>query len=813
MGTHIHQFSAAMAAHGITPPDVIEDDGELRRFSTNGKPFNKDGWYVLHGDGVAAGAYGCWRMGLTNTWCKKSSTDMTPAERDAHHERVRTMRAHRDAMQAQRQHDARQEADALFAQARRAMATHPVLKRKGIQAHGVYEIDEKIVIPLRDTTGVLHSYQTIFPNGDKRFQPGGRITGCYYSIGQLDSAVVVCEGFSTGASIHECTAHAVAVAFSAGNVMAVALALRSKYPQLKIILAADDDYLTDGNPGLAKATAGARAVKGLLAVPAFSAGRLDKATDFNDLHQLEGAQAVRQCFESATEPVSSDAQDLDNAADADAWLEPMPLPDSLPSVAPLDMELLPYGLRAWVADIAMRMQCPVDFTAVGAVVALSSLIGARAVVKPKAHDDWAVVPNLWGVIVGRPGVLKSPALNEVLKPLHELEKVEREQWGESRAAWEHDCKVAGLIDMAKERDAKKIATKNPEEVSALLQPTDIPTEPTMRRYVVNDASVEKLGDLMVTNEWGVLVYRDEIHSLLCSMDKQGQEGARGFYLTGYDGNQSYAVDRIGRGESFIPRVCLAMLGGIQPGKLESYVREAVAGGAGDDGLLQRFGLMVWPDVDPKYTYIDRAPDMLARKAAWDVFDRLNQLQPASNDKAVEWHFSPEAQLLFEEWLVPFENEIRSDKLHPALVSHLSKYRKLIPALALIFALVDTPESGGVIHENELIRALAWGDYLRGHAERVYTAAVMPETAGAATLLAKIRTGKLIDADGVLLDSFTPRQVAVKHWAGLTAVDPVRQAADLLVDYGWLRKEGANVTGRRNSDRYLVHPELLAGSLR
>lgn len=147
------------------------------------------------------------------------------------------------------------------------------------------------------------------------------------------------------------------------------------------------------------------------------------------------------------------------------------------------------------------------------------------------------------------------------------------------------------------------------------------------------------------------------------------------------------------------------------------------------------------------------------------------------------------------------------------MSHLSKYRKLIPALALIFALVDTPESGGVIHENELIRALAWGEYLRSHAERVYAAAVMPETAGAATLLAKIRTGKLIDADGVLLDSFTPRQVAVKHWAGLTAVDPVRQAADLLVDYGWLRKEGANVTGRRKSDLYLVHPELLAGSLR
>jgi len=100
-----------------------------------------------------------------------------------------------------------------------------------------------------------------------------------------------------------------------------------------------------------------------------------------------------------------------------AWPDPAPLPDTLPPVVPFDPALLPEALRGWVADIAHRMQCPHDFMAVGAVVALSGLIGARAVVKPKTKDDWAVVPNLWGAIVGRPGVMKSPALSEVLKPL------------------------------------------------------------------------------------------------------------------------------------------------------------------------------------------------------------------------------------------------------------------------------------------------------------------------------------------------------------------------------------------------------------
>jgi putative DNA primase/helicase len=240
----------------------------------------------------------------------------------------------------------------------------------------------------------------------------------------------------------------------------------------------------------------------------------------------------------------------------------------------------------------------------------------------------------------------------------------------------------------------------------------------------------------------------------------------------------------------------------------------VAGGAGDDGLLQRFGLAVWPDVNREFKYVDRWPDTPAKQAAWAVFERLNQLQPATENEPQEWRFSPEAQALFVEWLEPFETEIRGEELHPALVSHLSKYRKLIPALALIFALVDTPDSGGVIHAGELIRALAWGDYLRSHAERIYAAAVIPETEAAKQLMDKIKAGKLCDGDGVLLDAFTPRQVAVKHWAGLGTPDAVRKAADLLTDYGWLAREATptGAKGGRPSDRYLVHPVLIGGPI-
>lgn len=812
MSDPTEQFRAAILSAGLPPPDAIVADGHLRRFSTNGKAKDDSGWYVLHLDGTPAGAFGCWRSGVESTWCAKAGHTMTVREREAHRQRVKAMQAQREVEQAQGHQQAGEVAALIWKRATPA-TEHEYLSIKGVNPHGIKYDGHHLLIPMRDTSGRLHSLQTIAPDGSKRFQPGGRVKGCYHAIGMPDGVLIVCEGYATGASLREVTGYAVAVAFNAGNLLPVAKALRVKYPALKIVFAADDDAGTPGNPGLTKAIEAARAVDGYLARPDFGGECPSGATDFNDLHQLVSADAVRACIEAAAQVACKPTapQQLDSAA-MPTWPDPVPLPDALPSVQAFDADLLPEALRGWLADIADRMQCPPDFPAVGAVVALSSLIGARAVVSPKTRDDWRVVPNLWGLIVGRPGVMKSPALSEVLKPLHRLESNEREQWKSAHEAWQLDCQVADMAAEANAKQARGLAIKDPTKARALLAPVDTPPEPLARRYVVNDATVEKLGELLTVNQWGVLVYRDELHGLLCSMDRQGQEGARGFYLTGYDGNQGHAVDRIGRGESYIPRVCLAMLGGMQPGKLQSYVREAVAGGAGDDGLLQRFGLAVWPDVNREFVFVDRWPDNSAKQAAWAVFERLDHLQPASDNTPQEWRFTPDAQALFEEWLIPFENEIRGEELHPALVSHLSKYRKLIPALALIFALVDTPDSGGMINRTELIRAVAWGEYLRSHAERIYAAAVIPETASAKQLLDKIKAGKVCDGDGVILEAFTPRLVAVKHWAGLSTPDAVRKAADLLADYGWLARElvPSGPSGGRPTERYQIHPALLKG---
>jgi putative DNA primase/helicase len=809
MSNPLEHFRLAIAAAGLEPPDNIQADGVLHRFSPTGKRGDDAGWYVAHDDGVAAGVFGCWRSGLQENWCAKSDQQMTQTERDNHRRRVHAMKQQREAETQQRQQQAGDEVAATWKNATPATA-HPYLDTKGVQAHGLRVLDGRLLVPIRDTAGALHSLQTIDVSGEKRFHFGGRVRGCYLAIGKPDDTIVVCEGYATGATIHEATGHAVAVAFNAGNLQAVAEALRARRPAIKIIVAGDDDWQTAGNPGVTKATAAALSVGGLLALPTFPADRHDKDTDFNDQHKLAGLDAVRRDVAGAVSVCLADT--LPAPAIGEDWPDPTPLPDALPPVMPFDPALLPVALRGWIMDISHRMQCPPDFSAVAALTALSSLIGARAVVKPKSRDDWAVVPNLWALAVGRPGVMKSPAIDEAIRPLSRLEAAERERWQAAMKEHELDVTVAKLAAETNEKEARKLAAKDKAAARALLQADAELDEPLQRRYIVNDSTVEKLGEILAVNPWGTLAYRDELYGLLTSLDRPGQEGSRSFYLSGYDGNKSHTFDRIIRGQTHISRVCIAMLGGIQPGRVQEYVRGAVAGGAADDGLLQRFGLAVWPDVDTEFLYVDDWPDGAAKETAWSVFDRLAQLQPASDDEPVVWRFSEDAQPIFAEWYTESRAELKRGELHPALESHLSKYAKLIPALALIFALVDTPEANGVIHEAELIRALAWGDYLRSHAERLYSAAVTPEAGAAPILLTKLKLGKLLDADGVIADTFTPRQIAVKSWAGLGSPDAVRRAADLLVEFDWLRREtvrSGDEHGRgRPSDRYIVNPAAL-----
>ncbi len=799
-------FRKAMLDSGLPAPEYVVADGVQHRYSTNGKGIDKAGVYCLYlNTRVPFGWFKDYRTGLYQEWKpEKVLQSLSESEVRLHQIECQQLRDKRDQEDAQRRALAATQAQELFfgAIALSEVAEHPYLIKKSVKAYGIrLAADGRLVIPLGDGEKIT-TLQYIDASGAKQFLTGGRKRGSYHLMGEPNGLVCIAEGYATGATIHELTGYPVVVAFDAGNLESVAQSIRTQYPDAQIIVCADDDWKTHANPGKSAAFKAAQLVGGTILCPLFDESRLDGDTDFNDMARLFGSQAVKDIF--TLQPLKT------------SWPDPEALPNDLPPVMPFRLDLLLGSLRSWIADIANRMQCPIDFPAVGAIVAISSLIGARAVIQPKSKDDWKVTPNLWGCIVGRPGIKKSPALNESTGPLKQLEREERKAYEEDLKAWEIDSQIIEMQKADREMKAKKSIRTNTDLDAArqLLFSSEELEPPPQRRFMVNDATVEKLGEILVDNPWGVLSYRDELYGLLTSMDKQGQEGSRAFYLQGYDGNQSYTFDRIMRGTTSVARVCMAMIGGIQPGKLQEYIRGAVAGGGSDDGLLQRFGMTVWPDVADRFEYVDEYPDRSAKEEAWAVFERMSKLQSSSVDEPIVWKFTPQASEIFINWYIPFEQELRDGQLHPAMISHLSKYGKLVPALALIFALIDTPDADHQVGKAELLRAIEWSKYLRTHAERMYQAAIVPETAGAKTLLQKIQTGKLVDVDGVILERFTSSQVARKSWMGLGTAESVKKAADLLAEYGYLRHHSIPSSDPRGRGRpgevYLIHPELVAG---
>lgn len=522
-----------------------------------------------------------------------------------------------------------------------------------------------------------------------------------------------------------------------------------------------------------------------------------KNLDLADVHLLEGAESVRACIEAA-QPALTD------------WPDPKPIPSTLLPVDPFDSALLPGALREWVMDIADRMQCPPDFPAIGAMVALSSVIGRKAGIKPKRKDDWLVIPNLWGAVVGRPGVMKSPALSEVLKPLDRMAKTAQDEYQNAKRGFDAAKELQEIFCGVKKAKARELAKdgKKDAALKELKSDDEIGSPPVLRRYKVTDATVEALGEILIDNPLGTLAYRDELNGLLRSLDKEGQEGARAFYLQGYDGNQSYTFDRIQRGKhNHIPAVCIAMLGGIQPGKLQSYIRDAVNGGAGDDGLLQRFSLMVWPDIAGEWINVDRWPDTAAKQQAFELFNRLDALQPITDSEIgekipVEYRFTDQAQTLFDEWRQEIESRLRTGEHHPAFESHLSKYRKLVPAIALVCALAEGEME---VSASSLSRALAWAEYLESHAARVYAAGTSLETDSATALLKKIKAKKV---EG----EFKAQDVYLKGWAHLNSPEAVRPALRMLCDLDCLKREDrpSGITGGRPSTTYSINPKLFCG---
>jgi Protein of unknown function (DUF3987) len=329
-------------------------------------------------------------------------------------------------------------------------------------------------------------------------------------------------------------------------------------------------------------------------------------------------------------------------------------------------------------------------------------------------------------------------------------------------------------------------------------------------YSTNDTTYEKLGEILAQNPNGVLAHRDELVSLLRTLDREEYAAARGFFLTAWGGKERYTFDRIGRGRVHIEGACLSIIGSTQPGRLAEYIRRAVTGTSGDDGMIQRFGLLVWPDQSPAWEHVDRYPLSEAREQAWKIFETFDGLIPG----AVGAHpiseyggipvlrLDAEAQDLFLEWRKAHERQLWSpdSEMTPALESHFAKYRKLVPSLALINHLADVGH--GAVGGEAMARALGLATYLETHARRAYGAGPEAETAAAKAILSHIRKGDLTDG-------FTAREIHQHKWSNLSDRGQVQAGLDLLCDLDWLRAvDKKHIGAGRPTAHYRVNPRAL-----
>jgi putative DNA primase/helicase len=334
----LHQLQAA----GLLVDQLII--GTRQRCKVDGDR-EKRGWYHLHelplqaGGSIIVGSFGVWRgndNGATKVALKRGQT-LSDDQAAALKERIAADRKAADAQRKREIERAAARAQAMW-QRLSPSGDSEYLQRKGVAPHGVRFADSgAMVLPLLDAHGKVFGLQAIYPRGhekvkrlgrDKDFWPVGLAKqGHFFLIGSPASAGVCMlgEGYATCASAHEATGLPVAVGFDAGNLVHVASALRGRWPQLRILVLADDDYLGKcracgqltltanpicshcgaehgaGNAGVSAAQATSLADRTSWLAPRFAAPQpLDKkgGTDWNDLHLAEGLHVVRSQLEA-----------------------------------------------------------------------------------------------------------------------------------------------------------------------------------------------------------------------------------------------------------------------------------------------------------------------------------------------------------------------------------------------------------------------------------------------------------------------------------------------------------------------------------
>lgn len=473
---------SAMREYGLDVNTLTFDD-VFHRVPTFAKANAKNGSYKAFSDGCTVIYWDYSSSEGMQTVTAKEEKSMTASERSAHKQRIAEAQKAREEEQAQAYADAANRAQDIFSQSI-VCTSHPYLTAKGVSAvSGLKLHNGALVVSIQDKAGKVTSLQFIQDNGDKRFLSGGLKRGGYFPIGKDTSKpLVICEGLATGLSLYECLNYPVLVAFDAGNLSPVAQMARSIYPNRDIILAADNDTTTDGNPGVSQATKAALAVEATIAIPRMNGAKVD----WNDLYQKMGAEEVKLQFGAHHK--------LKVPEEREEFLE-APIPFDGQDRPKLDTSLLPSALQIFVDGVADAVQVPTELVFMNAICSMAIAVQGKAEVF--IHDDYREPLNIYALAALPPGERKSAVVSLCKQPLLEWEQQAYLQVKDVRQSALADRKSLEKMIEGKRNKLSQGKGETKELLAEIRQlEADLPDVPELPRLFVDDATPEAITALL-----------------------------------------------------------------------------------------------------------------------------------------------------------------------------------------------------------------------------------------------------------------------------------------------------------------------------
>ena len=397
--------------------------------------------------------------------------------------------------------------------------------------------------------------------------------------------------------------------------------------------------------------------------------------------------------------------------------DPEPIELKLSDVSKYDAAWFPPGIGEWAAENAELRRVPLDFIAVSTLSTLGSVIGSRVGLRPQENNPgWVEVANLWGMNVAKPGKRKSGGTSAGASFLYALEEAATKEF--ISAQKEHakemkrfEAKVAGAGAAIKEAAKKShgnLAEVQVKEQEAKDIDAQEPPTPVQRRFVVRKISPERLCFVLAENPWGVMHYHDEMGTYLLGLcagfsNDERVRAERGLLNEAWNGNQLHSYESFKQGLLYVPLACVTVLGAAQPGPLMRIIHAAMTNDADADGLIQRFSLMSWPDLDGLPLPIsEEGHDTALRRKVADIINVLLTTNPTQwgarkdeHDRVAWLPLTPEGWTEFKVWLTDFELRNHNAKEGAALAEHFLKYPTLVAGLALIWELVRWADTAPV----------------------------------------------------------------------------------------------------------------------